>query len=56
MPTDPNTPPTVDTLLHALAQRDAEVARLQLLVDKLKLQLLRRAHEQYGASSEQLGS
>ena len=48
------TPLTVDALLHVLAERDAEVAVLKLMVDKLKLQLARRAREQYGASSEQL--
>jgi transposase len=56
VPTDANTPPTVDALLRALAQRDAEVARLELMVDKLKAQLLRRAREQFGASSEQLAA
>ena len=35
-------------------QRDAEVALLKLMVDKLKLQLLRRARAQFGSSSEQL--
>ena len=34
--------------------RDAEVALLQLLVDKLKLQLLRQVRARFGASSEQL--
>jgi transposase len=49
-----DTPLTVDALLHVLAQRDAEVAVLKLMVDKLKLQLARRVREQYGRSSEQL--
>jgi cell division protein FtsB len=41
-------------LLRVVAERDAEVAQLRLLVDKLKAQLLRRAREQFGSSSEQL--
>ena len=45
---------SIDELLRVIAQRDAEVALLELLVDKLKLQLARRAREQYGPSSEQL--
>ena len=43
-------------LLRVVAERDAEVAQLRLLVDKLKAQLLRRAREQFGASSEQLAT
>jgi transposase len=35
-------------------QRDSEVAFLKLMVDKLKLQLLRARRAQYGRSSEQL--
>lgn len=54
MPSFHNTPLTADALLRVIAQRDAEVAHLKLLVDKLKLQLARRAREQYGRSSEQL--
>ena len=55
VPTDPNNAPhTVDTLLRVIAQRDAEVALLKLTIDKLKLQLLRRARVQFGRSSEQL--
>jgi transposase len=55
VPTDPkNASHTVDALLRVVAQRDAEVALLKLTIDKLKLQLLRRAREQYGRSSEQL--
>ncbi len=46
--------PTVDALLRVVAERDAEVALLKLMVDKLKAQLARRAREQYGASSERL--
>ncbi len=34
--------------------RDAEVALLKLMVDKLKLQLLRARRAQFGPSSEQL--
>lgn len=56
MPAESNPPPTVDTLLRVVAERDAEVAQLRLLVDKLKAQLLRRAREQFGASSEQLAA
>ncbi len=54
VPASINTPLTADALLRVLAERDAEVAHLRLLVDKLKLQLARRAREQYGRSSEQL--
>ncbi|MFZ5504873.1 MAG: hypothetical protein ACOY7P_05235 [Pseudomonadota bacterium] len=49
-----NTPLTIDALLRVIAARDAEVARLKLMVDKLALQLARRVREQYGRSSEQL--
>jgi hypothetical protein len=49
-------PLTVDELLRVVAERDVEVALLKLTVDKLKLQLARRAREQYGTSSEQLGA
>ncbi len=49
-----HTPLTIDALLCVVAERDAEVALLKLLVDKLKAQLARRAREQYGASSERL--
>jgi transposase len=45
---------TTDALLRVIAERDAEVAVLKLMVDKLKLQLGRRVREQYGRSSEQL--
>ncbi len=34
--------------------RDGELAVLRLMVDKLKLQLLRRVRAQFGSSSEQL--
>ncbi len=55
VPTDStHSPQTVDALLRVIAQRDAEVALLKHMVDKLKLQLARRVREQYGPSSEQL--
>ena len=54
VPSLPHTPLTIDALLRVIAQRDAEVALLKHMVDKLKLQLARRAREQYGRSSEQL--
>jgi transposase len=46
--------PTVEELQRILAARDSEVALLKLMVDKLKLQLLRRVRAEFGASSEQL--
>ncbi len=54
VPSQSHTPLTIDALLRVIAERDAEVALLKLMVDKLKLQLARRVREQYGASSEQL--
>jgi transposase len=54
VPSPDHTPLTVDALLLVIAERDAEVALLKLMVDKLKLQLARRVREQYGRSSEQL--
>jgi transposase len=43
-PTNPSTTPhTVDGLLRVVEEKEAEVAFLKLLVDKLKLQLLRGA-------------
>lgn len=54
VPSSNNTPLTVEALLGVIAERDAELAHLKLLVDKLKAQLARRGREQYGASSEQL--
>jgi transposase len=54
VPSLPHTPLTIDALLRVIAERDAEVALLKLMVDKLKLQLARRVREQYGRSSEQL--
>ena len=60
MPSDSHnathTPHTVDTLLRVVAARDAEVALLKLMVDKLKLQLLRRVRDQFGSSSEQFNA
>ena len=56
MPIEPHTPHTVDALLRVVAARDAEVVLLRLMVDKLKLQLLRRQRDQFGSSSEQLGA
>ncbi len=54
MPTTSNPPHTVDALLRVVEDRDAEVALLKLMVDKLTLQLLRARRAQYGCSSEQL--
>lgn len=54
VPSPISTPLTVEALLGVIAERDAQVAHLTLLVDKLRLQLARRAREQYGSSSEQL--
>jgi transposase len=56
VPNSATIPLTVDELLRVVAERDAEVAVLKLTIDKLKLQLARRAREQYGTSSEQLGA
>ncbi|MCR6480858.1 IS66 family transposase [Variovorax sp. ZS18.2.2] len=49
-----NMPPTVDSLMRVVEARDAEVALLKLMVDKLKMQLLRQLRARFGASSEQL--
>jgi transposase len=54
VPSTAHTPLTIDALLRVIAERDAEVAVLKLMVDKLRLQLARRVREQYGSSSEQL--
>ncbi|MBU1358898.1 MAG: hypothetical protein KKC79_17080 [Gammaproteobacteria bacterium] len=51
---DSTTPHTVEGLLRVVEERDAEVVLLKLMVDKLKLQLLRSARARFGASSEQL--
>jgi transposase len=53
VPSEAHTPLTIDALLRVIAERDAEVALLKHMVDKLKLQLARRVREQYGPSSEQ---
>ncbi len=54
MPTSSNPHHTVDALLRVVEARDAEVALLKLMVEKLKAQLLRRTRALFGASSEQL--
>jgi transposase len=54
VPSPTSTPLTIEALLGVIAERDAQVAHLTLLVDKLRLQLARRTREQYGSSSEQL--
>lgn len=54
-PTNDSTAPhTVEGLLRVVEERDAEVALLKLMVDKLKLQLLRSRRARFGSSSEQL--
>jgi transposase len=50
----PHAPHTVESLLRVVEAREAEVAFLKLMVDKLRLQLLRRTRSQFGRSSEQL--
>ena len=50
-PTHPT--PTIDSLLRLVEVRDSEVALLKLMVDKLKLQLLRRVRSEFSTSSEQ---
>ena len=51
----PSQPPhTIDALLRVIEVREAEVVLLKLMIDKLKLQLLRRVRAQFGPSSEQL--
>lgn len=54
MPNITNAPHTVESLLRVVDARDAEVALLKLLVDKLKVQLLRQMRARFGSSSEQL--
>ncbi len=49
-----NEPHTIDSLLRVVEARDAEIVLLKLLVDKLKVQLLRQVRARFGASSEQL--
>ena len=45
--------PSREELLRIIEARDSEVALLKLMVDKLKLQLLRRVRTEFGSSSEQ---
>ena len=54
VPNTTSAPHTVDSLLRVVEARDAEVALLKLLVDKLKVQLLRQMRARFGSSSEQL--
>lgn len=54
MPISSNPPHTVDALLRVVEARDAEVALLKPMVEKLKMQLLRRTRALLGASSEHL--
>ncbi len=49
-----STPHTVEGLLRVVEEKEAELSFLKLLVDKLKLQVLRNARVRFGASSEQL--
>ncbi|MGR4871111.1 IS66 family transposase [Variovorax sp. LARHSF232] len=51
---DSTTPHTVEGLLRVVEERNAEVVFLKLMVDKLKLQLLRGLRARFGSSSEQL--
>ena len=53
VPTPHQPPQNIDELLRIIAARDSEVALLKLMVDKLKLQLLRRVRAEFGTSSEQ---
>jgi len=46
--------PTTAELLRIIEARDSELVLLKLMVEKLKLQLLRRTRAEFGASSEQL--
>jgi len=54
VPTVSSLESTVEELQRIVAARDSEVALLKLMVDKLKLQLLRRLRAEFGVSSEQL--
>lgn len=56
MSTSTTQPHTVEGLLRVIEARDSELALLKLMVDKLKLQLLRRVRAEFGASSEQLAA
>ena len=53
VPTPHQPPQNIDELLRIIAARDSEVALLKLMVDKLKLQLLRRVRSEFGTSGEQ---
>ena len=44
VPSLPDTPLTIDALLRIIAERDAEMALLKLMVDKLKLRLARHTN------------
>lgn len=52
--TPPAEPYSVEDLLRVIEVRYGEFAVLRLMVEKLKLQLLRRVRAQFGTSSEQL--
>jgi len=52
----PAQPHTIEGLLRVIEVRDSELALLKLMVDKLKLQLLRRMRSEFGVSSEQLAA
>ena len=54
MPISSNPSDTFNALLRVVEARDAEVALLKLMVEKLKMQLLRRSRALFGASSEHL--
>jgi transposase len=56
VPTPTAQPHTVEGLLRVIEARDSELALLKLMVDKLKLQLLRRVRAEFCASSEQLAA
>jgi transposase len=56
VPTPTAQPHTVEGLLRVVEARDSELALLKLMVDKLKLQLLRRVRAEFGTSSEQLAA
>ena len=53
MSTPTPSPASYEELLRIIKARDSEVALLKLMVDKLKLQLLRRVRAEFGICSEQ---
>ena len=53
MSTPTPSPASYEELLRIIKARDSEVALLKLMVDKLKLQLLRRVRAEFGTCSEQ---